>query len=76
MSSQLHDYIQLENNIQYLINTNKTLTETLVKSNSYRELYFNHWNNTLKILAETQKLLSEKTNRIYELELELMNSDS
>ena len=75
MSSNLVDYTKLQNNIQYLVNTNQRLTKSLVKSNNYRELYFNQWNNTLKLLAQTQRLLSEKSNRIYELELELMKKE-
>ena len=75
MSSNLQDYTKLQSNIQYLINTNQRLTKSLIKSNNYRELYFNQWNDTLKLLAQTQRLLSQKSNRIYELELELMNKE-
>ncbi len=75
MSSNLQDYTNLQSNIQYLINTNQRLTKSLITSNNYRELYFNQWNDTLKLLAQTQRLLSQKSNRIYELELELMNKE-
>ena len=71
-----YSFESLECNIKFLINSVNSLQRGLKECKNEKNIYFKEWENSLKILANTQELLSEKTNRVYKLELELMNVTS
>ena len=72
MNSSRGDLNTLDSNIKYLVNIVQILKTDLINTNNKKENYFMEWQRTLKILQDTQKVLGEKTNYIYDLEFELM----
>ena len=71
MNSDRINLGNLESNISYLVNMVKVLKADLMDTNKKKD-YFTEWQETLRILQQTQDILGKKTNEIYELELELM----
>jgi hypothetical protein len=72
MDSSRGDLSTLDSNIKYLVNMVQILKTDLINTNNKKDNYFVEWQRALKILQDTQKVLGEKTNYIYDLEFELM----
>lgn len=72
MDSSRCDLSTLDSNIKYLVNMVQILKTDLINTNNKKDNYFVEWQRALKILQDTQKVLGEKTNYIYDLEFELM----